>query len=86
MKDPESFGNTVMSPIASYKAPKQYFSGGAGLTSTVRDYARFAQMLQNGGALDSVRLLILVRVQVETNYPRPRGDASHAFMVGGQLR
>jgi CubicO group peptidase (beta-lactamase class C family) len=57
MKDPESFGNTQMSPIASYKAPKRYFSGGAGLTSTARDYARFALMLANGGALDGVRLL-----------------------------
>jgi CubicO group peptidase (beta-lactamase class C family) len=57
MKDPESFGNAVMSPFASYKVPKSYFSGGAGLTSTVRDYARFAQMLLNGGDLNGVRLL-----------------------------
>jgi CubicO group peptidase (beta-lactamase class C family) len=57
MKDPESFGNTQMSPIASYKAPKRYFSGGAGLTSTAGDYAKFAQMLLNGGTLDGVRLL-----------------------------
>ncbi|HEX9330427.1 MAG TPA: serine hydrolase domain-containing protein [Anaerolineales bacterium] len=32
-------------------------SGGGGLTSTVHDYARFAQMLTNGGELDGVRLL-----------------------------
>jgi CubicO group peptidase (beta-lactamase class C family) len=57
MKDPESFGNTQMSPIVSYKAPKRYFSGGAGLTSTAGDYAKFAQMLLNGGTLDGVRLL-----------------------------
>jgi CubicO group peptidase (beta-lactamase class C family) len=57
MKDPETFGNTVMSPIAYYKAPKRYFSGGAGLTSTAHDYARFAQMLLNGGELAGVRLL-----------------------------
>jgi CubicO group peptidase (beta-lactamase class C family) len=57
MKDPESFGNTHMSPIAYYKAPKRYFSGGAGLTSTARDYARFGLMLANGGVLDGVRLL-----------------------------
>src|SRR5207249_3587943 len=43
MKDPEAFGNTQMSPFASYKVPKKYFSGGAGLTSTIQDYARFAQ-------------------------------------------
>jgi CubicO group peptidase (beta-lactamase class C family) len=57
MKDPETFINTVMSPIAYYKEPKTYFSGGAGLTSTATDYSRFAQMLLNGGVLDNVRLL-----------------------------
>jgi CubicO group peptidase (beta-lactamase class C family) len=57
MKDPESFGNARMSPVASYETGKTYFSGGAGLTSTARDYARFANMLLGGGALGSVRLL-----------------------------
>lgn len=57
MKDPETFGNTVMSPIEWYRAPKTYYSGGAGLVSTARDYARFAQMLLNGGSLDGARLL-----------------------------
>lgn len=33
------------------------FSGGAGLVSTARDYARFLQMLVNGGELDGVRVL-----------------------------
>jgi CubicO group peptidase (beta-lactamase class C family) len=57
MKDPESFGNTHMSPWALYKEGRTYFSGGAGLASTASDYARFANMLLNGGALDGVRLL-----------------------------
>jgi CubicO group peptidase (beta-lactamase class C family) len=57
MKDPESFGNTHMSPVAYYKPGKKYFSGGAGLTSTIRDYSRFALMLAGGGAVDGVRLL-----------------------------
>jgi len=57
MKDPETFGNTVMSPIESYRETKTYFSGGAGLVSTARDYGRFAQMLLNGGSLDGTRLL-----------------------------
>jgi CubicO group peptidase (beta-lactamase class C family) len=57
MKDPESFGNTYMSTMASYKPGKKYFSGGAGLTSTAQDYSRFAQTLLNGGVLDGVRLL-----------------------------
>jgi CubicO group peptidase (beta-lactamase class C family) len=46
-----------MGPVATYKADRTYFSGGAGLLSTARDYARFANMLVNGGALGNVRVL-----------------------------
>jgi len=34
-----------------------YFSGGAGLFSTASDYARFLQMLLNGGELNGTRVL-----------------------------
>jgi CubicO group peptidase (beta-lactamase class C family) len=37
--------------------PRRSFAGGAGLLSTSRDYARFLQMLLNGGELDGVRIL-----------------------------
>lgn len=37
--------------------PPSIDAGGQGLTSTVGDYARFAQMLLNGGELDGARLL-----------------------------
>jgi CubicO group peptidase (beta-lactamase class C family) len=40
-----------------YSRPPKVASGGAGLVSTVHDYARFAQMLLNGGELDGVRIL-----------------------------
>ncbi len=33
------------------------FAGGGGLFSTARDYARFAQMLLNGGELDGARII-----------------------------
>ena len=39
------------------EGPRVAFSGGAGLVSTARDYARFLQMMLNGGELDGVRLL-----------------------------
>ena len=42
-------------------------SGGAGLVSTVDDYARFAQMLLNGGELDGVRVLQPRTVQFMTS-------------------
>jgi CubicO group peptidase (beta-lactamase class C family) len=45
-------------PRASrYRTRRKYLSGGGGLVSTARDYARFCQMLLNGGQLSGVRLL-----------------------------
>ncbi len=37
--------------------PRRSFAGGAGLLSTARDYARFLQMLLNGGEFDGARIL-----------------------------
>jgi CubicO group peptidase (beta-lactamase class C family) len=37
--------------------PRKSFAGGAGLTSTARDYARFLEMIRNGGELGGVRIL-----------------------------
>jgi CubicO group peptidase (beta-lactamase class C family) len=37
--------------------PRRSFAGGAGLLSTTRDYARFLEMIRNGGALGSARIL-----------------------------
>ena len=42
------------------------FSGGAGLLSTASDYARFLQMLVNGGELDGVRVLSPKTVELMT--------------------
>ena len=39
------------------KGAKTFFSGGAGLSSTAKDYATFLQMYLNGGELNGVRLL-----------------------------
>jgi CubicO group peptidase (beta-lactamase class C family) len=69
-----------MSPIAYYKAPKQYFSGGAGLTSTARDYARFALMLLGGGAIDNVRLLSPKSIELMTG--NHTSDLSGGALLG----
>ena len=37
--------------------PRRNFAGGAGLVSTARDYARFLEMVRNGGELGGTRLL-----------------------------
>jgi CubicO group peptidase (beta-lactamase class C family) len=44
--------------LANYPASDgKYFSGGAGLSSTVEDYAKFLQLFLNGGEFNGVRLL-----------------------------
>ena len=46
--------------------PRRSFSGGAGLLSTARDYARFLEMIRLGGALDGVRILSPRTVELMT--------------------
>jgi CubicO group peptidase (beta-lactamase class C family) len=49
-----------VSPIAGIRdlmLPRRWESGGAGMVGTIGDYARFAQMLLNGGTLDGRRYL-----------------------------
>ena len=50
-------GRTVHSAGYPYDGPRTYHSGGAGLTSTISDYARFLLALLNGGELDGARIL-----------------------------
>jgi putative heme-binding domain-containing protein len=54
-----------------------YFSGGAGLCSTIGDYARFLQMLLNRGELDGNRLLKPETVDLMTR--NQIGDLQIAF-------
>jgi CubicO group peptidase (beta-lactamase class C family) len=52
-----TLGALVYSASYPYGEPGAYRSGGAGLVSTVPDYARFLLMLRNGGELDGHRIL-----------------------------
>ena len=47
--------------------PRKSFAGGAGLVSTAHDYARFLQMILNGGELDGVRILAPHTVDLMTH-------------------
>jgi CubicO group peptidase (beta-lactamase class C family) len=48
------------------EGPRRSFSGGAGLLSTATDYARFLEMLRNGGTLDGRRILGRKTVELMT--------------------
>ena len=51
---------------AYVEGPRKSFSGGAGLLSTASDYARFLQMMLNGGELDGKRVLSPKTVELMT--------------------
>ena len=54
-KDDRTIGTNA--EIGDVRLPRKYESGGGGMVGTAADYARFAQMLLNGGALDGKRYL-----------------------------
>ena len=49
-----------------------YFAGGAGMSGTTADYARFLQLVMNGGELDGVRLLSRKTVEMMLTNQIPR--------------
>ncbi len=72
------FPVTFYDPDYPIHGAKRFFSGGAGLSSTARDYATFLQMYLNGGELNGVRLLS--RTTIETMMANQTGDM---FYWGG---
>ncbi len=53
----EAFPYTFYDPDYPVKGARTFFGGGAGLSSTAKDYATFLQMYLNGGELNGVRIL-----------------------------
>ncbi len=53
----KNFPVTFYDPDYPIKGAKRFFSGGAGLSSTASDYAKFLQMYLNGGKANGHRLL-----------------------------
>ena len=69
-----------------YSDDTRYLSGGAGVTSTALDYARFAQMLLNGGSLNGSRVLsrktVELMVSDHTDHLRDSGFGADGFGLG----
>src|SRR2546429_5053734 len=61
------------------KEKQKWFSGGGGLLSTAPDYAKFCQMLLNGGELNGVRLLSPKTIAVMTSDQLPPGIMRSGF-------
>ncbi len=65
------------------------YSGGAGLFSTMGDFARFAQMMLNGGELDGVRIVSRKTIELMTTdhiahlaQPHPFGAPALGYGLG----
>jgi CubicO group peptidase (beta-lactamase class C family) len=62
-------GHWVHYPVTFYdpdypvKGARTFFSGGAGLSSSAKDYATFLQMYLNGGQLNGIRILSRTTIQ-----------------------
>jgi CubicO group peptidase (beta-lactamase class C family) len=80
------FPVTFYDPDFPIKGAKRYFSGGAGLCSTAKDYATFLQMLLNGGEYNGKRLLSRTTVKLmmtnQIGNLHPLGDTNKGFGFG----
>ncbi|MGE5313636.1 MAG: serine hydrolase domain-containing protein [Acidobacteriota bacterium] len=66
--------------------PGTYYSGGAGLSSTIEDYAKFLQMILNGGTYNGKRLLGRKTVELMlTNQIMPKVSETTQFGLGFQI-
>ncbi len=73
-------GLVRMDPLKPHQSSPSWLSGGGGLVSTMDDYARFAQMLVNGGALDGVRILSPRTVALFSQNHAPAAALPYGFV------
>ncbi|AEE54307.1 serine hydrolase domain-containing protein [Haliscomenobacter hydrossis] len=82
----ERYPVTFYDPNYPISGAKTWYSGGAGLSSTAKDYASFLQMLLNGGVFNGKRFLSPYTVQLLTQsnqigdlYSGEKGDAHYSL-------
>ncbi len=75
-------GTFAYSADYPYSGPKKLFAGGAGLSSTAPDYARFCQMMLDGGKQNSTRLLSRKSVELMTQDHLGKISLDQGFGLG----
>jgi CubicO group peptidase (beta-lactamase class C family) len=75
-------GAFVYSADYPYRGPKKLFSGGAGLVSTAQDYARFCQLMLDGGKVGNTRLLSRKSVEIMTHDQLGKVGPDQGFGLG----
>jgi CubicO group peptidase (beta-lactamase class C family) len=86
-------GKLVEAPSAEADSTAKVPYGGMGLYSTIGDYARFGQMLLNGGQFEGTRLLSRKTVELMTadhlgalKVPTIDPNGAYGFGLGGSVR
>jgi CubicO group peptidase (beta-lactamase class C family) len=79
---PITEGSFVYSADYPYRGAKKLFSGGAGLVSTAADYARFCQMMLDGGKMGNTRLLSRKSIELMTQDQLGKIGPDQAFGLG----
>src|SRR6266850_4132982 len=79
---PITEGPFVYSADYPYRGPKKLFAGGAGLTSTAIDYARFCQMMLDGGKAGTTRLLSRKSIELMTQDQLGKISPDQGFGLG----
>jgi len=79
---PITEGSFVYSADYASRGPKKLFSGGAGLVSTAMDYARFCQMMLDGGKFGNTRLLSRKTVELMTQDQLGKIGPDQGFGLG----
>jgi CubicO group peptidase (beta-lactamase class C family) len=79
---PITEGAFVYSAAYPYAGPRKLFAGGAGLVSTAGDYARFCQMMLDGGRAGGARLLSRKSVELMTHDQLGRIGPDQGFGLG----
>jgi CubicO group peptidase (beta-lactamase class C family) len=87
-EEPVEKGELVYCVTAPHRGQRGYCSGGAGLTSSAADYARFLQMLLNGGQWNGTRILKPATVREMTSnqigdlkFMMPAGRFGYGFGI-----
>jgi len=79
---PITEGSFIYSADYPYRGPKKLFSGGAGLVSTVADYARFSQMILDGGKVGDTHLLSRKSIELMTHDQLGKISPDQGFGLG----
>jgi CubicO group peptidase (beta-lactamase class C family) len=79
---PITEGSFTYSADYPTRDPRKLFSGGAGLVSTAADYARFCQMMLDGGKVGNSRLLSRKSVELMTQDQLGKISSDQGFGLG----